>query len=238
MRAKKKHVLFVSRDITQFSEEAALFEESGYLVELAINNEDALKSIEKRLPNLMISELAMVDIDGLDLCRRTRQIPGARRLPIIVVGDLPKRSPIVIDAETCGANAYFQRPLRPNVLVERGKEFAEFRYSASTSVKAATASKMIRYKGKQTPTRHNDRLRKGYCWLYESGDGAVIKVYLPQTDMRSGNFSIEESFPSELSLIKADDVASSLRKLILEACQVMFVETGDADGVPTLAFAE
>lgn len=229
----KKNVLVVSRDLSQFIDEAALFEKAGYSIRLATDNEDAVSKIAKDLPDLVISELAMVDIDGLDLCRSIRRIQAAKKLPIVLVGDLPKRSPIVIDAGVCGASVYFQRPTEPADLVRQAIELSEF----EAEPKRTPVDKGTRRSKK--PERQPDIMEsRGYCWVSENAEkGAFIKVYLPRDDRGKVGFSLRDTFPNSLSLVGAEEAASRLAILIQEACQVMVVEKSDND-YSSLAFAE
>src|SRR5207237_7443960 len=60
-------------------------------------------------PRLIISELAVPGVDGLQLCRQVRQNEILKNTPVVLIGDLSRESSIVGDSFRCGATEYVQR---------------------------------------------------------------------------------------------------------------------------------
>ncbi len=58
-------------------------EVSGYLVVKAENGQQALDLVEKSQPHLIITDIAMPEMDGYELVRRVRARPNFRLLPVI-----------------------------------------------------------------------------------------------------------------------------------------------------------
>lgn len=58
-------------------------ESCGYWVLTAENGEQALKMIEEYQPHLLVTDVAMPEMDGYELVRRVRQQPGFRLLPVV-----------------------------------------------------------------------------------------------------------------------------------------------------------
>jgi DNA-binding response OmpR family regulator len=58
---------------------------AGFKVCCASNGEDACQEIERCLPDLVVTDLQMPRLDGFGLCRRIREDPLARHLPIIML---------------------------------------------------------------------------------------------------------------------------------------------------------
>jgi len=46
---------------------------------------EALRMVRDRRPDLLVSEVDLADGSGLDLCARIRELPGGRRMPIMLV---------------------------------------------------------------------------------------------------------------------------------------------------------
>jgi CheY-like chemotaxis protein len=61
----------------------------GYHVVAARNGAEALERAAPR-PDLLLTDLSMPEMDGLELCRRFRARPILRSVPIIVVSALPR----------------------------------------------------------------------------------------------------------------------------------------------------
>jgi two-component system, OmpR family, phosphate regulon response regulator PhoB len=64
---------------------ASLFEENGYRVRSAIHGQDALAQIEEGRPDLIIMDLMMPVMGGVELYRRLKLRPETRAIPIIVM---------------------------------------------------------------------------------------------------------------------------------------------------------
>jgi len=62
-----------------------LLHEGGYRVRAVADGELALSSIRQQPPELLILDIRMPGMDGLELCRRAKALPGMRDLPVIFV---------------------------------------------------------------------------------------------------------------------------------------------------------
>ncbi len=112
-------ILLVSGDVEQFAIVTGLIRSSGLNATFARTVRECLTLAGAELPALIISELAVPDIDGLQLCLRIRAVERSRTTPILLVGDLPRSSPIVADGRRCGANSYLQKPIPPLRLFDK-----------------------------------------------------------------------------------------------------------------------
>jgi DNA-binding response OmpR family regulator len=107
-------VLVVCNEQDPYASTAASLRRVGYNVQFR-NGRD-LAGLADEKANLIISELAQPELDGLQLCRHVRERYQAFPTWVLLVGDLSARSTIVADALKCGADAYVQRPTDPNEL--------------------------------------------------------------------------------------------------------------------------
>jgi DNA-binding response OmpR family regulator len=108
--SRNKTVLVLSDRPEQFDLTAKMFRKDGYTVLFERNMRESLRVAEAESPTLMISELAVPDIDGLELCIRARRNASLTATPIMLVGDLSEGSSIVADSLRCGAAYYLQKP--------------------------------------------------------------------------------------------------------------------------------
>jgi len=90
----------------------------GYKVIAVTSGEDALTQENKGNPDLVILDLMLPGIDGLEVCRRLRSDPGSSRVPIIMVTAKGEESDIVTGLEL-GADDYVVKPFSPKVLIAR-----------------------------------------------------------------------------------------------------------------------
>ena len=87
----------------------------GYGVRIAANGEDALHEMKDWPPDLIITDLRMPKMDGLELCRRVR---ADSRIPIIVLS-VKGEETIKVEALDAGADDYITKPFSINELMAR-----------------------------------------------------------------------------------------------------------------------
>jgi two-component system alkaline phosphatase synthesis response regulator PhoP len=90
----------------------------GYRVEGAGSGEQALGKIRNAAPDLILLDLMLPGLDGLDLCRVLKGDPAFRHIPIIMLTAKSQDADIVAGLEL-GADDYVTKPFSPRVLVAR-----------------------------------------------------------------------------------------------------------------------
>ena len=87
----------------------------GYIVHTAADGDEALEVMRSWQPDLMITDLAMPNMAGIELCRRVRD-----KLPIpIIVLSVKGEEKTKIEALDAGADDYITKPFAPNELLAR-----------------------------------------------------------------------------------------------------------------------
>jgi two-component system KDP operon response regulator KdpE len=87
----------------------------GYLVRTAADGDEALEVMREWIPDLVITDLSMPNMGGLELCRRIR---SKSAVPIIVLSVRGEEKPKV-EALDSGADDYVTKPFNMNELVAR-----------------------------------------------------------------------------------------------------------------------
>jgi CheY-like chemotaxis protein len=95
---------------------ATLLEIEGYQVTTATDGLEALETIDAQCPDLLISDIAMPNCDGIDLLRTLRKSPEYRALPVIMV--TAYGSDNLFNALNAGANAALRKPLETESLLD------------------------------------------------------------------------------------------------------------------------
>lgn len=88
----------------------------GYTVDVASNGKEGLEIARQRPPDLVILDIMMPGIDGLEVCRRLRSVD--ERLPILLLTAKDAASDQVLGLET-GADDYVVKPFVFEVLLAR-----------------------------------------------------------------------------------------------------------------------
>jgi two-component system phosphate regulon response regulator PhoB len=93
-------------------------EKEGYRVINATSGEEALKVAKSRLPNLIILDLMLPGIDGLEVCRILKNDPKTAHIAIIMLTAKGEEVDIVTGLEL-GADDYITKPFSPRILLAR-----------------------------------------------------------------------------------------------------------------------
>ena len=90
----------------------------GYRVTGVTSGEDALRSVLSRAPDLVLLDLMLPGISGLEVCRRIKGDPRTASIPVIMVTARGEETDIVTGLEL-GADDYIPKPFSNRVLVAR-----------------------------------------------------------------------------------------------------------------------
>ena len=90
----------------------------GFKVNEAENGTRALDAIEVDIPDLILLDIRLSDIDGYEVCRRLRLEKKTSRIPVIFLSGLSDTSAIV-RAFSSGGSDYIMKPFMENELVSR-----------------------------------------------------------------------------------------------------------------------
>lgn len=92
----------------------------GYEVLVSQDGEEGLEQIERSAPDLVVLDLMLPTIDGLEICRKLKTDPVTRSIPVVIVTAKGEESDIVLGLGV-GADDYVTKPFSPKELVARVK---------------------------------------------------------------------------------------------------------------------
>lgn len=113
-----KRILVVDDDKTLLKVLTRFLETQGYLVEQVSSGIEGLKAFEANPPDLVVSDVMMPGMDGLEFCRRLRATSTGQLVPFIFLsgqGELEDR----IQGHSIGADDYLTKPFEPRELVAK-----------------------------------------------------------------------------------------------------------------------
>jgi two-component system phosphate regulon response regulator PhoB len=90
----------------------------GYHVECVASGEDAVARIREDVPDLVILDLMLPGLDGLEVCKQLKANPRTTNVPIVMLTAKGEDADIVTGLEL-GADDYVVKPFSPRVLVAR-----------------------------------------------------------------------------------------------------------------------
>ena len=90
----------------------------GYRIDSSLTGEDALKKVRSDSFDLIILDLMLPGIDGLEVTRKLRDNPKTRSVPIVMLTAKGEEPDIVTGLEL-GADDYITKPFSPRILIAR-----------------------------------------------------------------------------------------------------------------------
>jgi two-component system chemotaxis response regulator CheY len=95
--------------------------EAGYEVVEAVDGEDALKKLHVDPVNMLIADINMPRLDGIELVRRVRANPEQKYIPIILLTTETNKSKKQ-EGKDAGATGWIIKPFRPAQLLSTVKK--------------------------------------------------------------------------------------------------------------------
>jgi two-component system KDP operon response regulator KdpE len=126
---REPHILLVDDEASIQRAVAPLLRSRGYDVEVAGLGADALRAVGQRMPDLVVLDLGLPDIDGPEVCRRIRTTSA---VPIIVLSARSSDSDKVAVLDL-GADDYVTKPFSPDELLARIRVALRRVYSADAA---------------------------------------------------------------------------------------------------------
>ena len=117
MTAQAQSVLVVEDESSIASFVALYLKNAGYRVQTAGTGQDALDLLSHDRPDLIVLDLMLPDIDGIEVCRRIRR---GSDIPILMLTARDEDVDKIIGLEV-GADDYLTKPFNPRELVARVK---------------------------------------------------------------------------------------------------------------------
>lgn len=98
---------------------------AGYRVYSAEDGEKGLEAARRERPDLIISDVTMPNVNGIEFCRLVRQDEELKTLPILLVSALRKDTASVIEGLQAGADEYMEIPFDSARLVAQASRLIE-----------------------------------------------------------------------------------------------------------------
>lgn len=119
-------VLIVDDDRAHLLALSKLLQANGYKAVIADNGEEALALFAEQIPDVVLLDAVMPDMDGLEVCTRLRALPEGETVPIVILTSLEDDASI--DRFFAGgATDYVIKPIRLKLLLHRVRVMARMR---------------------------------------------------------------------------------------------------------------
>ena len=115
LQISKEKVLVIGDDTAFISQAQTWLQSSGYLMFMASNGPAGLRALFSSRPDILLLDINLPDMDGLEVCRRTRELSD---VPIILVAPSRRHSDVLKGFEL-GADDFINKPIDFTELIAR-----------------------------------------------------------------------------------------------------------------------
>ena len=144
MAAMPTRILIVEDDPDIAQLVARYLDKAGFTTERAASGREALQTITERPPDLVVLDLMLPHMDGLEVCRLLRAHDATSGIPIIMLTARAEESERIVGLEL-GADDYLAKPFSPNELVARVRALLRRAQRATSDRASSTSSRPLAY---------------------------------------------------------------------------------------------
>jgi DNA-binding NtrC family response regulator len=119
---EEKRILIVDDDEAIVESHSTLLSNAGYVVDVALNGEEAIKKSKEKVYNVALIDVVLPDMTGIDLLTKLEERKPATR-KIIITGYASLDN--AVKALNLGADAYLIKPVDPEELISTVKKQIE-----------------------------------------------------------------------------------------------------------------
>ena len=113
-----KRVLLIVEDNPEMNHYLVQLFSKNYIVYSAANGIEGLKMVQKHMPDIVLSDISMEGMNGLDLCKEIKQNDDSSHIPVILLTATTSND-IHLQSITEGADDYVTKPFDNNILLAR-----------------------------------------------------------------------------------------------------------------------
>ncbi|MHA1785918.1 MAG: response regulator [Candidatus Helarchaeota archaeon] len=116
LEGSRKRILIVDDERELLESLGIILKYEGYQVDVALNGIEALNKINEENYDLILSDIRMPVMDGIELCKRCKSDPKFKNIPFILF------SAYYEEIKTC-ADEFLTKPLESRILIKTIRQF-------------------------------------------------------------------------------------------------------------------
>ena len=136
-----------------------LLKSSNYRIAIAVTGQQALDYVKKTAPDLILLDIMMPELDGIEVCRRLKKADSTSEIPILFITALTD-SENKINAFDAGGDDYITKPFSRQEVLARVKVFLERKQAKANLLESREQLKEMNLNLERTVTKRTERIRK------------------------------------------------------------------------------
>ena len=150
----------------------------GYNVKSAVNGVEALKKAKKFIPDIILLDVMMPEMDGIEACSNLREIESLSKSMIIFLSARGEDF-TQIAAFDAGADDYINKPVKPKILLKKISSIAKRILSENNNTSNIIVGSLVIDRDSYNVTKNKDEItlpRKEFelIYLLASNPGKVL----------------------------------------------------------------
>ncbi len=118
----KKKILIVEDEPELLKLESIMLDSRGYEVKGVGDGQAALDAVATMKPDLLLLDIMLPIIDGLEVCRQIKANETTRHIPVIML-TANKSNDYLVKGEQAGADGYITKPFKSLMVIETIQRF-------------------------------------------------------------------------------------------------------------------
>jgi len=169
---------------------------AGFAVDSATTGEQGLERAREGRPDLILLDLMLPGIDGIEVCRRLKAKPATARIPILMLTAKGEEEDVVRGLET-GADDYLTKPFSTKVLLARARAVLRRSEKEPDESAALTAGDLTVHPGRNEVLVKGERVELTFTefrvlMLLASRPGWVFTRYQIVNEVRGEDYAVTD----------------------------------------------
>ncbi|RVT76661.1 hybrid sensor histidine kinase/response regulator [Flavobacterium sufflavum] len=211
---EKKSVLIID-DNTEIRNYLIQLFSKSHLVYSAVNGDEGLKLTKKHLPDIVISDIAMEVMDGLELCKKIKESDELSHIPVVLL-TATNNPETHLQGITDGADDYITKPFDDDLLVARVNTLLKNRGNLR---KYFLDSITLRENDQKVPAEYQDFLKRCID---------IIEANIGNRDFTIKNFAAEmgmshRTLYTKIKIISGETLNAFIRSIRLRRAAMLLL---------------
>lgn len=119
----KNKILLIDDDTKIIAALKNFLQQSGYRIIEAYNGAMGYKFLQEEKPDLIIIDMLIPGIAGLELCRKIKENPDYSKIPVLLMTEVYKKLTYKLEAKRYGCDAFIEKPIDFKELIKIIKKY-------------------------------------------------------------------------------------------------------------------
>jgi CheY-like chemotaxis protein len=122
---RKPTIMFADDDVELLKEASEVLRTAGFKVVEAADGQEALQEALSRKVDLIVMDISMPEVSGVEACHCLKAMPKTRKIPVILTFSKKDPAARTMGERTHGSASVLRKPFSPDELVSLAKQLVK-----------------------------------------------------------------------------------------------------------------